>query len=151
MDARSPGGRIVDTSRRPRSRETSQHRADRSGGGGLFGSATSSPGQVRSAWRWIVLEFDGATKRFGTVAALEGCSFVVRPGWLTGFLGPNGAGKTTAMRAVFGVVELDAGRVRWRGRPSRLRSGRSSATCQKSAGSILAMAAMAGLWVVVAA
>jgi ABC-2 type transport system ATP-binding protein len=65
----------------------------------------------------MVLEFDGATKRFGAVAALEGCSFVARPGRLTGFLGPNGAGKTTAMRAVFGLVELDAGRVRWRGAP----------------------------------
>ena len=33
----------------------------------------------------------------------------------SGFLGPNGAGKTTAMRAVFGLVDLDAGAVRWRG------------------------------------
>ena len=38
-------------------------------------------------------------------------------GRLTGFLGPNGAGKTTAMRAVFGLVELDSGSVRWRGKP----------------------------------
>jgi ABC-2 type transport system ATP-binding protein len=64
-----------------------------------------------------VLEFDGAAKRFGAVAALDGCTFVARPGRLTGFLGPNGAGKTTAMRAVFGLVELDAGTVRWRGAP----------------------------------
>jgi ABC-2 type transport system ATP-binding protein len=64
-----------------------------------------------------VLEFDGAAKRFGAVTALDGCSFVARPGRLTGFLGPNGAGKTTAMRAVFGLVELDAGAVRWRGAP----------------------------------
>jgi len=51
----------------------------------------------------------------------------VRPGRLTGFLGPNGAGKTTAMRAVFGLVELDQGTVSWRGapigRPERARSG----------------------------
>jgi ABC-2 type transport system ATP-binding protein len=66
-------------------------------------------------WRWIVLEFDAVTKRFGERAALDGCTFAVHPGRLTGFLGPNGAGKTTAMRAVFGLVELDAGRVRWRG------------------------------------
>lgn len=64
-----------------------------------------------------MLEFDGAAKRFGAVAALDGCTFVARPGRLTGFLGPNGAGKTTAMRAVFGLVELDAGTVRWRGAP----------------------------------
>ncbi len=62
-----------------------------------------------------MLEFDGATKRFGRLAALDGCTFTARPGRLTGFLGPNGAGKTTAMRAVFGLVDLDAGTVRWRG------------------------------------
>jgi ABC-2 type transport system ATP-binding protein len=64
-----------------------------------------------------MLGFDGATKRFGPVTALDRCTFAVRPGRLTGFLGPNGAGKTTAMRAVFGLVELDEGTVRWRGRP----------------------------------
>jgi ABC-2 type transport system ATP-binding protein len=46
---------------------------------------------------------------------------------MLGFLGPNGAGKTTAMRAVFGLVELDGGDVLWRGRPvglgERLRFG----------------------------
>jgi ABC-2 type transport system ATP-binding protein len=62
-----------------------------------------------------VLEFDEATKRFGRLAAMDGCTFAARPGRLTGFLGPNGAGKTTAMRAVFGLVELDSGAVRWKG------------------------------------
>ena len=62
-----------------------------------------------------MLEFDTASKRFGTQSALDGCSFTARPGRLTGFLGPNGAGKTTAMRTVFGLVELDSGAVRWRG------------------------------------
>ncbi len=64
-----------------------------------------------------MLEFDAAAKRFGSVAALDGCTFAARPGRLTGFLGPNGGGKTTAMRAVFGLVELDVGSVRWRGIP----------------------------------
>jgi ABC-2 type transport system ATP-binding protein len=64
-----------------------------------------------------MLEFDGATKRFGGRMALDACSFVALPGRLTGFLGPNGAGKTTAMRTVFGLVELDAGEVRWRAAP----------------------------------
>ncbi len=63
-----------------------------------------------------MLEVDGATKRFGAVSALDACSFLAREGRLTGFVGPNGAGKTTAMRAVFGLVALDAGCVRWRGR-----------------------------------
>ena len=64
-----------------------------------------------------MLEFEAVTKRFGDLAALDGCTFSARPGRLTGFLGPNGAGKTTAMRAVFGLVEPDAGCVRWRGAP----------------------------------
>src|SRR6478735_3006948 len=74
-----------------------------------------------------MLEFGQATKRFGALAALDGCTFTARPGRLTGFLGPNGAGKTTAMRAIFGLVELDSGTVRWHGVPinaeQRLRFG----------------------------
>jgi ABC-2 type transport system ATP-binding protein len=62
-----------------------------------------------------MLEFEAACKRFGPLQALDACSFVARPGRLTGFLGPNGAGKTTAMRTVFGLVELDSGSVHWRG------------------------------------
>ena len=64
-----------------------------------------------------MLAFEAAAKRFGSLTALDQCTFTARPGRLTGFLGPNGAGKTTAMRAVFGLVELDAGTVRWQGRP----------------------------------
>ncbi len=66
-----------------------------------------------------MLDFDAVTKRFGPVMALDRCAVSVRPGQLTGFLGPNGAGKTTAMRAVFGLVDLDEGAVRWHGRPVR--------------------------------
>jgi ABC-2 type transport system ATP-binding protein len=64
-----------------------------------------------------VIEFDQASKRFGGLVALDGCTFAARPGRLTGFLGPNAAGKTTAMRTIFGLVELDAGSVQWRGAP----------------------------------
>jgi ABC-2 type transport system ATP-binding protein len=73
------------------------------------------------------LALAGASKRYGTVVALADVSLAVRPGRVLGFLGPNGAGKTTAMRAVFGLVALDAGEVRWEGRPvglaERLRFG----------------------------
>jgi ABC-2 type transport system ATP-binding protein len=64
-----------------------------------------------------MLEFQNASKHFGSTTALDRCTFVAGPGRLTGFLGPNGAGKTTAMRAVFGLVELDEGTVLWRGAP----------------------------------
>ncbi|HYA09999.1 MAG TPA: ATP-binding cassette domain-containing protein [Gaiellaceae bacterium] len=73
------------------------------------------------------LSFSGVSRRFGAVQALDGCSFSVARGRMLGFLGPNGAGKTTAMRAVFGLVDLDAGAVCWNGRPvglaERLRFG----------------------------
>jgi ABC-2 type transport system ATP-binding protein len=64
-----------------------------------------------------VLEFEDASKAYGGLSALDRCTFAARAGKLTGFLGPNGAGKTTAMRAVFGLVTLDSGAVRWRGAP----------------------------------
>jgi ABC-2 type transport system ATP-binding protein len=50
------------------------------------------------------------------VLELKGLSFTVAEDQMFGFVGPNGAGKTTAMRIVLGVLELDAGEVRWRGR-----------------------------------
>ena len=59
------------------------------------------------------LRFEGVSRRFGDVVALDDLSFAVPSGQVFGFLGPNGAGKTTAMRAVFGLVGLDAGRVTW--------------------------------------
>jgi ABC-2 type transport system ATP-binding protein len=64
--------------------------------------------------------FDGLRCRFGDVVALDDLSFTVGAGEVFGFLGPNGSGKTTAMRAVFGLVALQAGGVRWRGRPIAL-------------------------------
>ncbi len=64
-----------------------------------------------------MLEFDGLSRRFGTVTALDDLSFTVPSGEVVGFLGPNGAGKTTSMRAVFGLTDLDAGTVRWNGIP----------------------------------
>jgi ABC-2 type transport system ATP-binding protein len=64
-----------------------------------------------------VLELDGLSKRYGDVVALDGLSFAVEPGTMFGFVGTNGAGKTTAMRIVLGVLEADAGQVRWQGRP----------------------------------
>ena len=64
-----------------------------------------------------LLEFDGLSRQFGTVIALNDLSFSVPSGQVVGFLGPNGAGKTTTMRAAFGLTDLDAGSVRWNGVP----------------------------------
>lgn len=48
-------------------------------------------------------------KRFGTVTAVDGVSFVARDGAITGLLGHNGAGKTTSLRILYGLLKADAG------------------------------------------
>jgi ABC-2 type transport system ATP-binding protein len=74
-----------------------------------------------------MLEIHDLSKAYGSVVALDGASFTVRPGRLVGFLGPNGAGKTTTMRCIFGLARPDRGTISWRGRPidrdERLRFG----------------------------
>jgi len=52
---------------------------------------------------------DGLTKRYGSVTAVNGLTFSVEPGVITGFLGPNGAGKTTTLRMLLGLVTPTAG------------------------------------------
>lgn len=64
-----------------------------------------------------MLELSEVRRTFGDVVALDGVSFAVRPGRLTGFIGANGAGKTTAMRIILGVLEADAGTVQWNRQP----------------------------------
>ncbi len=51
------------------------------------------------------------TKRYGDRVAVDGVSFTVRPGHVTGFLGPNGAGKSTTMRMVIGLDRPTSGTV----------------------------------------
>ena len=72
----------------------------------------------------VELEIDGLRRRYGSVIALDGLSFDVPSGQVFGFLGPNGAGKTTTMRAIFGVASLDAGEIRWSGKPVDARARR---------------------------
>jgi ABC-2 type transport system ATP-binding protein len=55
------------------------------------------------------IEVIGLRKRFGRVVALDGMSFTVQPGQVTGFVGPNGAGKSTTMRVIVGLDAPDAG------------------------------------------
>jgi ABC-2 type transport system ATP-binding protein len=59
-----------------------------------------------------VIEVDQLVKRFGPVTAVDGLSFTVRPGHVTGFLGPNGAGKTTTMRLILGLDVPTSGTAR---------------------------------------
>src|SRR3954454_1155122 len=55
------------------------------------------------------IEVTGLRKRFGRTTALDGMSFTVQPGQVTGFVGPNGAGKSTTMRVIMGLDRADNG------------------------------------------
>jgi ABC-2 type transport system ATP-binding protein len=69
-----------------------------------------------------VIAVRGLTKSYGSVRAVDGLDFDVRPGHVTGFVGPNGSGKTTTMRLILGLDAPDAGGVTVDGRPyARLR------------------------------
>jgi ABC-2 type transport system ATP-binding protein len=59
----------------------------------------------------------GLRKRFGPTIALDGLSFTVQPGQVTGFVGPNGAGKSTTMRVILGLDAADAGSALIGGQP----------------------------------
>ena len=63
------------------------------------------------------IEIDGLHKRFGSTRALDGMTFTVQPGHVTGFVGPNGAGKSTTIRVVLGLDAPDAGTATIGGRP----------------------------------
>ena len=54
-------------------------------------------------------EVSALRKRFGPVLALDGMTFTVEPGQVTGFVGPTGAGKSTTLRVILGLDSPDAG------------------------------------------
>ena len=63
------------------------------------------------------IEVAGLRKRFGRTLALDGMTFTVCPGQVTGFIGPNGAGKSTTMRVILGLDKPGAGHALIGGRP----------------------------------
>src|SRR3954471_1957499 len=56
-----------------------------------------------------VVSVRNLTKRYGEVAAVDGLTFALAPGTITGFLGPNGAGKTTTLRLLLGLAHPTSG------------------------------------------
>jgi len=56
-----------------------------------------------------VVSVRGLTKRYGEVVAVDGLTFALEPGTITGFLGPNGAGKSTTMRLLLGLASPTSG------------------------------------------
>jgi ABC-2 type transport system ATP-binding protein len=65
------------------------------------------------------IEVAGVRKRFGPTLALDGMTFCVLPGQVTGFVGPNGAGKSTTMRVILGLDAADEGTALVGGQPYR--------------------------------
>src|SRR2546430_4869654 len=63
----------------------------------------------------VVLSVRDVVKTFGAVRAVDGVSFTVQRGTITGLLGRNGAGKTTTIRMITGVFFPDAGSIEWLG------------------------------------
>jgi ABC-2 type transport system ATP-binding protein len=66
-----------------------------------------------------MIEVRQLTKKYGATTAVDGISFTVRPGLVTGFLGPNGAGKSTTMRMIMGLDRPTAGTATVNGLPYR--------------------------------
>ena len=96
------------------------------------------------------------TKRYGQKVAVDGLSFTVRPGMVTGFLGPNGAGKSTTMRMILGLDAPTSGHVTVNGKPfaehtrplhevGALLEARAIHTGRSARNHLLAMAATAGI------
>ena len=62
-----------------------------------------------------ILSIRDVVKTFGDVRAVDGVSFSVRQGTITGLLGRNGAGKTTTIRMITGIFYPDSGSIDWLG------------------------------------
>jgi ABC-2 type transport system ATP-binding protein len=65
------------------------------------------------------IDVTGLRKRFGSTTALDGMTFTVLPGQVTGFVGPNGAGKSTTMRVTLSLDAADEGTATISGQPYR--------------------------------
>ena len=63
-----------------------------------------------------MIRAEALTKVYGTKRAVDGVSFTIQPGKVTGFLGPNGAGKSTTMRMIVGLDRPTSGTVTVNGR-----------------------------------
>jgi ABC-type branched-subunit amino acid transport system ATPase component len=63
----------------------------------------------------VIFEAQDASKAFGSLRAVDGCSFAVDRGAIVGLIGPNGAGKTTLFNLAAGAERLDGGKIIFQG------------------------------------
>jgi ABC-2 type transport system ATP-binding protein len=105
-----------------------------------------------------MIKTENLTKRYGDKLAVDGLTFTVQPGLVTGFLGPNGAGKSTTMRMILGLDSPTSGTVTVNGKPfaghdrplaevGALLEARAVHTGRSARNHLLAMAATAGIGV----
>src|SRR5206468_9151580 len=82
------------------------------------GLAAGTPGLAPAggAPMSAILDVDGLRKAYAGVHALDGVSFAVEAGSITGLIGPNGSGKSTAIDCISGFQKLDGGKVVLAGR-----------------------------------
>jgi len=103
-----------------------------------------------------MIEAHGLTKRYGRKVAVDGLTFTVRPGVVTGFLGPNGAGKSTTIRMILGLDAPTAGSATVNGRGyaghaaplhevGALLDARAAHTGRSARNHLLALAATTGI------
>lgn len=77
----------------------------------VSGSAPDADETTRPEDGDPILRVDNLHKQFGGILAVDGVSFEVEPGSMTGLIGPNGAGKSTTFNLITGVFEADSGQV----------------------------------------
>ena len=63
----------------------------------------------------ILLTVADLHRQFGGVHAVNGASFAVPSGRITGLIGPNGAGKSTVLDVIAGALKPTAGKISYRG------------------------------------
>jgi branched-chain amino acid transport system permease protein len=74
------------------------------------------PSRVQPARGTVLMQVEGAEKRFGGLIAVNGVSFEVRAGEILGLIGPNGAGKSTMFNLITGALRPTAGRILFAGK-----------------------------------
>ncbi len=71
-----------------------------------------------------MLELRNVRKLYSGIPAVDGVSFIVSPGEVTGYLGPNGSGKSTTLKMIAGLIEPSAGGIHFDGEPIQLHAVR---------------------------